>query len=106
MKAESDAQKIIEDARNSTHQMWLRVFHALPASPTCSAHFRPLHHIVDCMTDRNFAFTARRAQVKRAQDEAKTEIDAYRRTLEEDFKKKQDEVSIRSTIYMPCDFDI
>jgi hypothetical protein len=31
--------------------------------------------------------------VKRAQDEAKSEIDSYRRTLEEDFKKKQDEVS-------------
>lgn len=44
------------------------------------------------MTNVSIGVIARRAAVKRAQDEAKAEIETYRRNLEEDFKKKQDEV--------------
>ena len=51
-------------------------------------------------------FLARRAQVKRAQDEAKSEIEAYRRTLEEDFKKKQDEVCTPVWHYTQCHFGL
>jgi len=74
------------------------VFHAPLSRNHLFSPFRGSHCVGRMITDRNLVFIARRAQVKRAQDEAKTEIDAYRRTLEEDFKKKQDEVSIPSTI--------
>jgi hypothetical protein len=92
MKAEADAQKIIEDARNSTPHKLIVCFSCHFALVETMALSCTSHLIVAMHANLILLTIARRAQVKRAQDEAKSEIEAYRRTLEEDFKKKQDEV--------------